>query len=162
MKKVSASYETFYYKLSPETYDKMMAMAQNCNRELEMDGASVTNCTVKRLSRRNSTKQQNKQRMSPQDSPVVVADDDLNPVTTTTATTKVDNSIPQEEDKPKGWRDVVQYDQLTVKCYVDQMRKNDPWNKMPRNEWREERDKMVLQYYNKKMSCLKLKLNLRS
>lgn len=162
MKKVSASYETFYYKLSPETYDKMMAMAQHCNRELEMDGPSVTNCTVKRLSRRNSTKQQNKQRMSPQDSPVVVADDDLNPVTTTTATTTVNNSIPQEEDKPKGWRDVVQYDQLTVKCYVDQMRKNDPWNKMPKNEWREERDKMVLQYYNKKMSCLKLKLNLRS
>ena len=150
MRKVSANYETFYYQLSSETYTKMMSMTEDCAKELELDADPVKECTTKKLSRRKNKKGGNNKKAGKQTAenatPTVVVDDQPTP------------SV--DDNKPKSWRDITRFEESSVQCYVDQMRKNDPWKKMPQNEWRNERDKMVLDYFSKKMNCLKQKLNL--
>jgi hypothetical protein len=162
MRKVSNSYETFYYQLNPETYTKMMSMAEKCATELEMDSEQVKNCTIKRIERRANRNKKDKRSKhidgtnSTTDS-TVTDDDEMS----TTPSSTINEITIKEENKPKSWRDVVQFEQFSTRCYVDQMRKNDPFKKMTRKEWRDERDKMVLQHYRNKMNCLKQKLNLK-
>ena len=49
MHMLSHSYERLYFKLSPETYEKMKKAADECNSELRMNSQEVNICTERRL-----------------------------------------------------------------------------------------------------------------
>lgn len=49
MHMLSHSYERLYFKLSPETYEKMKKAADECNAQLKMNSDEVNICTERRL-----------------------------------------------------------------------------------------------------------------
>ena len=160
---IYSSYERVYYQLSPETYKKMLTVAESCNKELQMDNDLIKNCTVIRMNRKPQGKTPKKS--SKQNQPTVTASvvtDDLESKSVSNSSSNSpanDSSNSVLKEPTKSWRDVVRFDQTVVRCFVDQQRKNDPFKKMTRQEWKEERGKLVLDYLNKKMTCLRLKFN---
>lgn len=49
MHALSHSYERLYFKLSPETYEKMKKAADECNSQLKMASEEINTCTERRL-----------------------------------------------------------------------------------------------------------------
>ena len=85
------------------------------------------------------------------------------PSTTPLSIIVVSDKQLEEKDKSeslKGWRQVYTMDKAVVACFVDNQRKKDDKLKtLARSEWKETKNKLIVENLQKKRDCLNSKVN---
>lgn len=172
MHSLSHAYERLYFKLSPETYEKIKKASDECNKELELSTDEVKMCTEKRMqfsprNRYNHLNSFNKKNMDAvamksgrtMDNEVIpgaVYEEEEStrvdsPATSTVTTegpfSKPTTSLALElEQRVMSWRDIFAEQKSRNKCYFDKVVANGPsYKNMTRDELREAREDSLIQ-----------------
>lgn len=173
IRRLGKNYERAFYRLSESTYDKMMSVAEMCDKELGMDTPQVKSCVARRMlprnrNRRHKNRHHNKKSRGRKDddfttqptttttvgSPAVVVASDGSSSHHTSAKV-VDNN----QQSTKTWRTIFVKERHTVRCFVDTKRAD--LKKKSHQEWLAERDRQILENIRRKTNCMMSKLSLQ-
>jgi len=176
IRQLGKNYERAFYRLSESTYDRMMSVADMCDKELGMDTPQVKSCVARRMLPRNRRHKHqhhnNKKSRGRKDddfttqpttittarlpSVVVVASDGSGSPTTHHPS---GNLVDHNQQPTKTWRRIFIKERHTVRCFVD-MKRVELKKKLSHQEWLVERDRHILENIRRKANCMMSKLSL--
>lgn len=172
MHSLSHAYEHLYFKLSPETYEKIKKASDECNQQLELATDEVKMCTEKRmqfaprnryihpkpLNKKNIDAVRMKQGRTMDNEIIpgtVYEEEETTPVessatsavTTQQSVSKPTTSLALEiEQRAMSWRDIFAEQKSRNKCYFDKVMANGPaYKNLTRDELREAREDSLIQ-----------------